>query len=578
MTFSSSARRALLLLSSLACAAAPAQIIGQQPTPPSPTQSQPTAPAQTTTTAQPQATPPTQPPSAASPQPQTTAPLQPPVTLAELTANNTSACPAEGKRPSHCRETFPGQQDLRPEVATPMFDPPAGNVSDEDIHSYLTDGQQTKIFANFMMGFCTGESGPRCHNNVRTGYTSDDDRTVAAQVEDLRRRHIDGAVVSWQGAGTKEDEATIRLQKYVNARYCAGSQQCDPMYVIMYDGASLSYDVGSTHVHGTSGDGCGRMRGKDYENCVVAHLRNDMCYLNGTHWGNQAYLKSNGRPVLLIFPKGGIIPNGGGAPSWDDVWNHVEDWNNKLPKHCGKAPYNADNGVPLLVFEHADGFNHPASSGAYAWVKVAGTNPQRAQYNFDVYQAHDPASIDAFYQAARQHTDKQIWGAAYKGFNSSDAAWGTGRILDQECGRLWMASLLESKKFFRDRPLPYLQIVTWNDYNEGTEIESGIDNCLRVKASVAGNTLSWSLQTASRLATLATVSSVEIYDSTDGEHLSLLQRVSPTATGTYDLSALRPGQHQLYVRMVGKNSILNRVSAAVPFEKGQGPAAGPGPG
>jgi len=504
-------------------------------------------------------------------------PAQPQTTLSVLSANNTSACPAEGERPSHCKRPFPGQQDLRPGVATPIFDPPAGNVSDEDIHGYLPGGQQTKIFANFMMGFCTGESGPRCHNNVRTGYNSDDDRTVAAQVEDLRRRHIDGAVVSWQGAGTKDDEATIRLQKYVNAHDCTGSQQCDPMYVIMYDGASLAYDVGSTHIHGTTGDGCNRRQGKDYESCVVGHLRNDMCYLNGMHWNNPAYLKSNGRPVLLIFPKGGVIPNGGGAPSWADVWKHVEDWNKKLPKHCGKAPYNADNGVPLMVFEHADGFNHEASSGAYAWVKVAGTNPQRAQYSFDVYQSHDPASIDGFYQAARQHQDKQIWGAAYKGFNSSEAAWGTDRILDQECGRLWMASLMESKKFFRDKPLPYLQIVTWNDYNEGTEIESGIDNCMSVKAAVNDGALTWSLQSSNRLATLATVSRVEIYDSTDGEHLSLLESLPPAPHGTYSLAGLAAGPHQLFVRMVGKNSILNRMSEAVPFEKGQGAAVPGGP-
>ena len=203
-----------------------------------------------------------------------------------------------------------------------------------------------------------------------------------------------------------------------------------------------------------------------------------------------------------------------------------------IPKWCGQRPYNANNGVPLLVFEHADGFQHQASSGAYAWVKVKGTDPERAQFNFSVYQSHDPASLDGFYQAARQNLDKQIWGAAYKGFNSSQSAWGTNRLLDQECGRLWMASLTESNRFFKDRPLPFLQLVTWNDYNEGTEIESGIDNCLRVQASANGTTLSWTLQPTTRIATLATVSRVEIYDSTDGENLTLLQTVPPASSGT----------------------------------------------
>lgn len=521
------------------------------------------------TIAQAQQPAPVQPPQPAAGQPEQAAPARPQqTTLSQLTANNTSACPASGRLPSYCEQRFRGQEDTRPDVATPVFDPPPGNVSDEDIHSYLTDGQQTKIFANFMLGFCTQGEGERCHNNVRTGYNSDDNKTIVAQIEDLRRRHIDGAIMSWQGTGTKEDEATFRFQKYVTAHDCNGPQQCDPMYVIMYDSASLNYNVGYTGVHGTTSEPCGQKRGKDYQKCVVTHIRNDMCYLNGTHFGSDAYLKYNGRPVLLIFPKGGIIPPSGPEPSWADVWKHVDDFDKNIPKWCGKAPYNADNGVPLLVFEHADGFQHQSSSGAYAWVHVEGTDPQRAQFRFAI-KSNDPAALDPFYQAAQKNSDKVAWGAAYKGFNSSQAAWGTNRILDQECGRLWITSLTESNHYFTDKPLPFLQIVTWNDYNEGTEIESGIDNCITVSASVNGNALSWRLDASNRVATIATVSHMEIYDSTDGQHLTLLQRQPAAVKGTFDLSSLGPGPHQLFVRMVGKNSILNRVSAAVPFDKAE---------
>jgi hypothetical protein len=450
-------------------------------------------------------------------------------------------------------------------VATPVFDQPAGNVSDEDIHGYLNAGGQTQIFANLMLGFCTTGEGERCHNNVRTGYTSDDAKTVAAQVEDLRRRHIDGAIMSWDGSGTREDDASVRFQRYVDEHHCSGPQQCDPRYVIMYDSAGLSYNVGSTGVPKTTAHSCDQKQGKDYETCVVTHIRNDMCYLNGMHFGSNSYLKSNGRPVLLVFPKGGVIPPSGGAPSWADAWKHVDDFDKNIPKWCGIAPYNANNGVPLLIFEHADGFRHQASSGAYAWVRVTGTNPERAQFNFSIAQSKDPASLDGFYQAARGNLDKEAWGAAYKGFNSSGSAWGTNRILDQECGRVWLATLTASNQYFTDRPLPFLQIVTWNDYNEGTEIESGIDNCIRVEASVEGDALAWSLHATNRTATTATVSHVEIYDSTDGKNLTLLKSVPATVKGTFDLGGLAPGSHQLFVRMVGKNSIINRISPPVAF-------------
>ncbi len=485
------------------------------------------------------------------------------ITLSSLTANNTSACPAAGPLPRHCESTFAGHMDTRPQVGTPMFDAPAGNVSDEDPHGYLNHGAQTKIFANFMLGFCTHGNATSCHNNVLTGYDADDDNTVAAQAEDLRARHIDGAIMTWEGGGSSEDAAAIKFQHYVNAHRCGGPQQCDPMYFIMIDGPSMAYRVESTGIRGTSGAGCDGKSGADYENCVVAHIRNDMCYLNGMHFGNDAYLKQDGHPIVQVFPAEGVIAARGPAPSWADAWLHVEEWNRDLPRNCGKAPYNADNGVPLIVFEDASGFSHAASSGSYFWVKVAGTDPETSQYVFDVAPPATAETLDQFLEAAREYPGKLAWGGAFKGFNSSKSAWGSNRILDQACGQLWMTSLTESNKFYTAAALPFLQIITWNDYNEGTEIETGIDNCYRVSAAASGNTLTWRLESGNRFASLSTVSHMEIYDSADGEHLTLLGTPAAAVSGTWDLSGLRPGAHWLFVRMVGKNSIQNRMSGAV---------------
>lgn len=487
--------------------------------------------------------------------------------LSELTANNTAACPANGDMPKYCKQAFAGQTDTRPVVATPVFDAPAGNVSDEDIHTYLNHGEKTRIFANFMLGFCTGESGPLCHNNVRTGYNSNDDHTVAAQVEDLRRRHIDGAIMSWEGYGTSEDAATLKFQHYANKHGCKGAQQCDPMYLIMIDGPSWAYTVKSTGIPGTSGAGCGGKTDGGYEDCVVAHVRNDICAMNGTHWGNDAYLKDNGRPVLMVFPGEGVIRAAGPAPSWEDVWVHIEEWNRDLPHNCAKEPYNQNNGVPMVVFERSQGFTHRASAGSYYWIQVAGTDPARAQYVFNVSAPSTVETLEHFYESAQRNQGKLVWGAGYKGFNSSQATWGTNRILDQACGQLWMQSLTESNRFYSTDALPYLQIITWNDYNEGTEIESGIDNCFTVAAEVTGTVLHWKLESANAFASLATVSHVEIYDSNDGEHLRRIDTVPPEKSGTWNLAVLPAGTHKVFVRMVGKNSVLNRMSAPVVFTK-----------
>jgi hypothetical protein len=137
--------------------------------------------------------------------------------------------------------------------------------------------------------------------------------------------------------------------------------------------------------------------------------------------------------------------------------------------------------------------------------------------------------------------------------------------MDQQCGQTWIESLTESNSYYRTSALPYLEVATWNDYNEGTEIETGIDNCYAVSAGVSGATLNWALDTTKSAASLSTVSHIDIYDSADGQTLKLLTTQPAAQDGTWDLSALPSGTHILFVRMVGKNSILNQISAGIAY-------------
>ena len=486
------------------------------------------------------------------------------ITLSTLTVNNTAACPASGQLPAYCQHTFVGQVDSRSNVATPMFDLPAGNVSTEDPHSYLAGGASTRIYANMMLGYCTAGGTAYCNNNVQTGYTSDDANTIAAQAQDLKNRHIDGAIMTWEGPGTGEDAATLLYQEYVDQNDC-DAQDCSPMYLIMDDGPSWSYTVKSTGIPGTTGASCSGLTGEEFESCAVAHLRNDMCYMNGMHWGNSAYLKSNGRPIVQIFPDETVIAATGPEPSWADVWAQIEDWNNDLPQNCAFAPYNANNGVPLVVFENAGGFTHQDSSGPRYWVEPAGTDPAANQFTLSISPASEDGTLDNFLRIALSNSSQLGWSNAFKGFNSVQANWGRGRIMDPECGQTWIGSFSESNQYYSSAALPYLQIATWNDYNEGTEIESGIDNCFAVSASTQGQTLSWTLRATNSYASLTTVSHIEIYDSTDGQNVSLVASQPAAQSGSWSLNGLSSGAHTLFVRMVGKNSIQNRISSGVPY-------------
>ena len=65
--------------------------------------------------------------------------------------------------------------------------------------------------------------------------------------------------------------------------------------------------------------------------------------------------------------------------------------------------------------------------------------------------------------------------------------------------------------------LAAMQLVTWNDYEEGTEIESGIDNCVAVSAAMTGNSLQWKVTGNEN-----TIDHYVVYISTDGQNLMSL--------------------------------------------------------
>jgi hypothetical protein len=112
-----------------------------------------------------------------------------------------------------------------------------------------------------------------------------------------------------------------------------------------------------------------------------------------------------------------------------------------------------------------------------------------------------------------------------------------------------------------DRQLPYLQLVTWNDYEEGTEIESGIRSCVSLQPSVSGNTLQWSISGSEN-----TVDHYTVFSSTDGQNIKKLTDTKP-GVHSVDLCSLPvpPGAHQLLVQAVGKPSLANRMPGPVSY-------------
>jgi hypothetical protein len=201
------------------------------------------------------------------------------------------------------------------------------------------------------------------------------------------------------------------------------------------------------------------------------------------------------------------------------------------------------------------GMSRPGK-GAYAWGPS-----QDLSYN------------DWFYQQAPKYPTKSIMGGASKGFNDSLASWSQSRYIDQQCGMTWLNTMKQVNQYYSSaNPLPFLQLITWNDYEEGTALEPGIDNCLAVNASISGGTLSWTLAGSG---SEATIDHYEVFLSPDGYNLAKLANL-PIGTRSYSLSATKfaPDSYTAFVKAVGKPNIRNQMSAGVAYEvPNQPPAA-----
>jgi hypothetical protein len=255
-----------------------------------------------------------------------------------------------------------------------------------------------------------------------------------------------------------------------------------------------------------------------------------LSFVNSTFASSPAYMRRGGRPVIFFF---GIetLPT---PIDWDAVRAAVL-------------------GNPLFIFRNSGAFTKPQTNGGFAWMATQTT--VTAGYMSLGY-------LDDFYSAALSHPSMQTFGSGFKGFDDSLAAWGNNRMIKQFCGQTWLASMAQAGKHYSSsNQLDNLQLVTWNDYEEGTELETGIDNCVSIGASLQGKALTWSI-TGSE----STINNYTVFISSDGQNLMPLAEVAAGNRSlnldSFDLGA---GPYTFYVKAVGKPSIVNRMSNRVKF-------------
>jgi hypothetical protein len=260
-------------------------------------------------------------------------------------------------------------------------------------------------------------------NHISVGYSSTDPQVIKNQIRQAKSMGIAAFVVDWYG-----DREPLVDQAYATMQSLAAKNKFK--VAMMYDetdpeeGATDEVIADFTMFHDT--------------------------YLASNSPGRQAYLTYDGRPLIFVFPHGGHT-------DWAKVRTVVDKW----------------NPAPLLIQENLPGPHPDAFDGFYPWV-----NPGPDGWAADGSHWGDRYLADFYKNMSEKYTDKLVIGGAWPQFNDHKASWSLNRHISARCGQTYRDTMDMWKKYFPPgQVIPFLMIETWNDYEEGSEIEPGLPAC-----------------------------------------------------------------------------------------------------
>jgi hypothetical protein len=387
--------------------------------------------------------------------------------------------------------------------ALPNGDAAPGNVSKVSVRKLLPPGFNGKILAHWMPWWkCSEDPCEGSHDKrdrLRVHYSTEDRTQIDRTIADMISRGYDGVMVAESNSGGAHTAGTLAMARETQKF------------------ANFLFSVSENHLNKI------HSVGEQWNK-----LMSDMLFAQSHYFNLPNYLRIDGRPVVYIFDNGQI------------------DWARAEAQTPGNAIFILDGP------SHATG-----SLGGFYWFGGLAHNSQ-------VSSGEALRKLDSFYFEVAFNQGRIYSGSFFKGFDDGLAPWGEGRKIDQACGLTFIRSLATATKRLLRAPanLALIQVATWNDYEEGTEVETGIDNCGSVRADVSGTNIK-PLPSFTNPGSEETVDHYEVYLSVDGENLldagSIAVGGEPFDAATLGLV---PGTYKAFIQMVGKSHILNRMSPA----------------
>ncbi len=476
--------------------------------------------------------------------------------VAPSLASNSSACAANGAPTAGCNGIgsmpFAGNAGDTGAQTTTLNPLPAA-VSTQSVKSYLYSGATTRVMAEYQPWFCNTSAPCNTHKNI--GMEQSTAAQALAQAQWMKSVGADVTDVDYYGCATScatPQSSTMAYNLTVTtalANAIAANPSTTPKFLIMMDEGAID----------GSGTGQCPPASGDQSACLIAAIDTQVDYLAAT-WLYQSYYETNatnGHPIVMYFINPGMWPDTNFNTVYGAVATHATAGNS-----CGAGCSYAT--TVDFVDQDAGAFTETGIAGGFAWPQ-----PDAWSSTNQFCWEGNPCSFNYladFYSTARAHSSKIAMGVLYKGFDDNNANWGSNRVIAQQCGQVlgFTAAAISTAGYSSSSQLQYVQLATWNDYEEGTEVETGIDNCITVgRPTISSGTLSWSLiKSDATYANTSTIGSFSIYTGSSSPTTLYASGIAASATSYSPAPTLAAGQNA-WVEMIGQPLIQNRLSPGV---------------
>lgn len=255
----------------------------------------------------------------------------------------------------------------------------------------------------------TGKHEIASHFYPLTGpYASSDKDIIEYQLLLMKYSGIEGLIIDWYGSSDRNDYA---LNRRNSEAIINTLDKVGLKFAIAYEDRTISEAVSTLLTFDR-----------------IAGAQEDMIYIQQNYFAKSNYIKINDQPLLLVFGPTEFHV----ADEWTQIFSAIPD-----PKPC------------FLVLTGKSAEAGENSTGEYIWV--------------------DQSSLTAKYGNANKFS--VFMGGAYPGFKDFYGQGGWGSNFPWEIkhnnGDTFKANLQTAKL----AKAKYLQLITWNDYGEGTMIE-----------------------------------------------------------------------------------------------------------